>query len=220
MRFDDRNRKEIEIYVQRLIQMSRASGINLIISTQRPSTNVITGVIKANIPSRIAFKVPSQIDSKTIIDVAGAEELLIYGDILFAKVGEYKIKRLQTPYISDKEIEDIMREIERENELYYDIKILELINEYNNNSNRDYNIKQDEEEIDPFLLEAIEYVIQIGQASTSFIQRRFKVGYSRAGRIIDQMEERGIISGYLGSKPREVLVTLDKWKELKNGYNI
>ncbi len=212
--------KEIEIYVQRLIQMSRASGINLIISTQRPSTNVITGVIKANIPSRIAFKVPSQIDSKTIIDVAGAEELLIYGDILFTKVGEYKIKRLQTPYISDKEIEDIMREIERDNELYHDIKILESINKDNNNSNRDYNIEQDEEEIDPFLLEAIEYVIQIGQASTSFIQRRFKVGYARAGRIIDQMEERGIISGYLGSKPREVLITLDKWKQLNNGYNI
>lgn len=212
--------KEIEIYVQRLIQMARASGINLIISTQRPSTNVITGVIKANIPSRIAFKVPSQIDSKTIIDVAGAEELLIYGDILFNKVGEYKIKRLQTPYISDKEIEDIMREIERDNELYYDVKILESINEYNNNSNRDYNLEQDEEEIDPFLLEAIEYVIQIGQASTSFIQRRFKVGYARAGRIIDQMEERGIISGYLGSKQREVLITLDKWKQLKNGYNI
>lgn len=103
--------KEIEIYVQRLIQMSRASGINIIISTQRPSTNVITGVIKANIPSRIAFKVPSQIDSKTIIDVAGAEELLMYGDILFTKAGEYKIKRVQTPYISNKEIEDIISEI-------------------------------------------------------------------------------------------------------------
>lgn len=212
--------KEIEIYVQRLIQMSRASGINLIISTQRPSTNVITGVIKANIPSRIAFKVPSQIDSKTIIDVAGAEKLLIYGDILFTKVGEYKIKRIQTPYISDKEIEDIMREIKRDNKLYYDIKILESINEYNNNSNRDYNIEQDEEEIDPFLLEAIEYVLQIGQASASFIQRKFKVGYARAGRIIDQMEERGIISGYLGSKPRKVIITLDKWKQLKNEYNI
>lgn len=103
--------KEIEIYIQRLIQMCRASGINVIVSTQRPSTDVITGVIKANIPSRIAFKVPSQIDSKTIIDVAGAEELLIYGDILFSKVGERKIKRIQTPYISDKEIEDIMNEI-------------------------------------------------------------------------------------------------------------
>lgn len=102
--------KEIEIYVQRLIQMSRASGINLIISTQRPSTNVITGVIKANIPSRIAFKVPSQIDSKTIIDIAGAEELLIYGDILFTKVGD-KIRRIQTPYITDKEIENIIDEI-------------------------------------------------------------------------------------------------------------
>lgn len=111
--------KEIELYVQRLIQMSRAAGINLIISTQRPSTNVITGTIKANIPSKIAFKVPSQIDSKTIIDKAGAEELLLYGDILFSKVGECKIKRLQTPYISDNEIENIMGEIGICNDLHY-----------------------------------------------------------------------------------------------------
>lgn len=208
--------KEIETHVQRLIQMSRASGISLIISTQRPSTNVITGVIKANIPSRIAFKVPSQIDSKTIIDVAGAEKLLMYGDILFTKVDEYKIKRLQIPYVSKKEIEDIMKEIERDNELHYDIKILELINEYNEYFNREYNTEQDEEEIDPFLLEAIEFVIQTGQTSTSFIQRRFKIGYARASRIIDQMEERGIISGYLGSKPREVLITLDKWRQLNS----
>lgn len=108
--------KEMEIYVQRLIQMSRASGINMIISTQRPSTDVITGVIKANIPARVAFKVPSQNDSKTIIDVAGAEELLMYGDILFTKVGEYKIRRLQTPYISDKELDDIVHEIKKDNE--------------------------------------------------------------------------------------------------------
>ena len=104
-------KKEIEIYIQKLIQMSRASGIHVIISTQRPSTDVITGVIKANIPARLAFKVPSQIDSKTIIDVAGAEELLMYGDVLFSKVAECKIKRVQTPYISDKEIEDIINEI-------------------------------------------------------------------------------------------------------------
>lgn len=208
--------KEIEIYVQRLIQMSRASGINLIISTQRPSTNVLTGVIKANIPSRIAFKVPAQIDSKTIIDVAGAEDLLIYGDILFTKVDEYKIKRIQTPYISNKEIEDIMIEIKKDNEQHYDIKILETINEYKDDYNIEYNTEQDKEEIDPFLLEAIESVIQTGQASTSFIQRRFKIGYARASRIIDQMEERGIISGYLGSKPREVLITLEKWKQLNS----
>lgn len=210
--------KEIVTYIQRLIQMCRASGINIIISTQRPSTNVITGVIKANIPSRIAFKVPSQIDSKTIIDVAGAEELLMYGDILFSKVGECKIRRVQTPYISDKEIEDIMNEIGINNELYYSTELLKSVNENDNDNDfvENYNIEFEEDEIDPFLLEAIECVIETGQATTSFIQRRFKVGYARAGRIIDQMEERGIISGYMGSKPRDVLITLEEWNKLKN----
>ena len=205
--------KEIESYVQRLIQMSRALGINIIISTQRPSTNVITGTIKANIPSRIAFKVPSQIDSKTIIDIAGAEELLIYGDILFTKVGECKVKRLQTPYISDKEIEDIMNEIEIQNNLAYK-ELLEVISKDNNNKfDKNYNTEYEE---DPLLLEAIECVIETGQASTSFIQRRFKLGYARSGKIIDQMEERGIISGYQGSKPRKVLITIEEWNNLRN----
>ena len=208
--------KEIEIYIQKLIQMCRASGINIIISTQRPSTNVITGVIKANIPSRIAFKVPSQTDSKTIIDVAGAEELLIYGDILFSKVGECKIKRVQTPYISDKEIEDIMNEMEIKNDLYYNAELLNSVNKNDTDFDENYDIEYEEDEIDPFLLEAIECVIETGQAATSFIQRRFKVGYARAGRIIDQMEERGIISGYRGSKPREVLITLEEWNRLKD----
>lgn len=208
--------KEIEIYIQRLIQMCRASGINIIISTQRPSTDVITGIIKANIPSRIAFKVPSQIDSKTIIDVAGAEELLIYGDILFSKVSECKIKRIQTPYISDKEIEDIMNEMRINNELYYNTELFDMVNKNDIDLSPNNIIEYEEDERDPFLVDAIESVIEKGQAETSFIQRRFKVGYARAGKIIDQMEERGIISGYQGSKPREVLITLEEWNRLKN----
>ena len=208
--------KEIELYVQRLIQMSRASGINLIISTQRPSTNVITGTIKANIPSRIAFKVPSQTDSKTIIDIAGAEELLIYGDILFTKVGESKIKRIQTPYISDNEIENIMNDIWKNNDLHSSKELLEIINKDNHKPDRSYDIEYNEDEEDPFLYEAIEAVVETGYASTSFIQRNFKVGYSRAGRIIDQLEEKGIISENQGSKPREVLITLEEWDNLKN----
>jgi len=209
--------KEIEIYVQRLIQMSRAAGIHVIISTQRPSTNIITGLIKASIPSRIAFKVPSQIDSRTIIDIVGAEDLLIYGDILFSKIGQCKISRLQTPYISDKEIEDIMKEIATNNELYYNEELIKVVYENNNDEfNKNYDNEYEDEEIDPFLLEAIECVIQTGQASTSFIQRRFKIGYARAGRIMDQLEERGIISGYQGSKPREVLMTLQEWDRLKD----
>ena len=198
--------KEIEIYIQRLIQMCRASGIHIIISTQRPSANVITGIIKSNIPARIAFKVPSQIDSKTIIDVAGAEELLIYGDVLFSKMSECKIKRVQTPYISDKEIEAIMNEMKNNNELHYNKELLNLVNKNDNFFDKNDFIEYEADETDPFLLEAIECVIKTGQATTSFIQRRFKVGYARAGKIIDQMEEGGIVSGYQGSKPREILV--------------
>ena len=208
--------KEIEIYIQRLIQMCRASGIHIIISTQRPSANVITGIIKSNIPARIAFKVPSQIDSKTIIDVAGAEELLIYGDVLFSKMSECKIKRVQTPYISDKEIEAIMNEMKNNNELHYNKELLNLVNKNDNFFDKNDFIEYEADETDPFLLEAIECVIKTGQATTSFIQRRFKVGYARAGKIIDQMEEGGIVSGYQGSKPREILITLEEWNRLKN----
>ena len=208
--------KEIEIYIQRLIQMCRASGIHIIISTQRPSANVITGIIKSNIPARIAFKVPSQIDSKTIIDVAGAEELLIYGDVLFSKISECKIKRVQTPYISDKEIEAIMNEMKNNNELHYNKELLNLVNKNDNFFDKNDFIEYEADETDPFLLEAIECVIKTGQATTSFIQRRFKVGYARAGKIIDQMEEGGIVSGYQGSKPREILITLEEWNRLKN----
>lgn len=207
--------KEIEIYIQRLIQMCRAAGINIIISTQRPSTNVITGVIKANIPTRIAFKVPSQTDSKTIIDIAGAEELLIYGDILFSKVGEYKIKRVQTPYISDKEIKDIMNEIGINNEFYYKAELLNTVNKNDTDFDENYDIDESNE-IDPLLLEAIECVIETGQASASFIQRRFKVGYARAERIMNQMEEKGIISGYEGSRPRKVFLKNDNINIIEN----
>ncbi|MDO5555682.1 MAG: DNA translocase FtsK [Clostridia bacterium] len=205
--------KEIEIYIQKLINICRESGINIIISTQRPSTNVITGVIKVNISARIAFKVPSQIDSKTIIDIAGAEELLIYGDILFSKVSECKVKRVQVPYISDIEIKDIINEIETINKA----KLLSSIDNDNyNNFDKNCDIEDEEDDTDLFLEDAIETVIETGQASASFIQRKFDIGYARAGRIIDQMEKRKIISGYEGSKPRKVLITLEKWKRLKN----
>ncbi len=208
--------KEIEIYLQRLIQMCRASGINIIISTQRPSTDVITGTIKANIPSRIAFKVPSKIDSKTIIDVAGAEDLLIYGDILFSKIGECKVKRVQTPYISDKEIEGIMDEMKNKDELDYSEKLLNVVDKKNDNFYKIDVIEHEDDEIAPILLEVIECVIETGQASTSFIQRKFKVGYARAGKIIDRMEEIGVISGYRGSRPREVLITMEEWNRFKS----
>ena len=203
--------KDIEEYVQRLTQMSRAAGIYVIISTQRPSTDVITGVIKANILARIAFKVPSKVDSKTIIDTIGAEKLFLHGDIIYSIAGR-KNMRIQTPYISDEDIETIAHMIKYDN---YD---LNAIKEINTNNEKEPDIYDNNDDyVDPRLEEAIEEVIVSGQTSTSFIQRRLKVGYERAGKIIDQMTERGIISGYQGSKPREVLMTKEKWEELKNG---
>lgn len=204
---------EIEDYIVKLIQMSRAAGIYVIISTQRPSTNVLTGIIKANIPARITFRVPSQIDSKTIIDASGAERLFEYGDILFTKLGNYKFRRIQTPYITDEEIDKVVKEIKSDN---YSLEFLERLNQ-NNKNNEIYDEFEDEDDnTDPLLSEAIEYVMQAEQASTSFIQRRLKVGYARAGKIMDEMEERGIISGYQGSKPREILMTMDEWKDLED----
>lgn len=209
--------KEIEEYIARLIQMSRAAGIHVIISTQRPSTNVITGIIKANIPSRIAFKVPSQVDSRTIIDVAGAEELLMYGDIIFSKLGNRKNRRIQTPYISDEEIQKIVDFFKTNSNVSYNEDILENVDNINKSDDKlKVENEEDDDNTDPLLMEAIECTIQTRQASTSFIQRRFKIDYARAGRIIDQMEERGIISRYQGTKPREVLMTLEEWNKLSD----
>ena len=201
---------EIEVELIQLINISRKVGINIIISTVRPSREVITGQIKVNIPARLTFKVASQIDSRTVIDVAGAEDLLTQGDILFIKTGEREPKRIQTPYISDEEIEKIVAAIKNNNQnedIQERNKIVEEINTYGKDQAEEENKNLFKD--DPLIDEAINYVIREGQASTSIIQRRFKVGYKRAGRIIDQMEERGIISGYYGSKPRKVLINKD-----------
>lgn len=206
---------DVEDAICRLAQMARAAGMHLVIATQRPSVDVITGIIKANIPSRIAFAVSSQVDSRTILDMAGAEKLLGKGDMLFYPIGASKPVRVQGAFVSDKEVEKIVDFIKSNGEVTYNEDILESI-EKANSSDRDLdNMKDEEDDTDPFLMDAIETVIDIGQASTSFIQRRFKVGYARAGRIIDQMEARGIISGYEGSKPRQVLITKERWEELK-----
>ncbi len=206
---------DVEDAICRLAQMARAAGMHLVIATQRPSVDVITGIIKANIPSRIAFAVSSQVDSRTILDMAGAEKLLGKGDMLFYPIGASKPIRVQGAFVSDKEVEKIVDFIKSNGEVTYNEDILESI-EKANSSDREIDASKDEEDdTDPFLMDAIETVIDIGQASTSFIQRRFKVGYARAGRIIDQMEARGIISGYEGSKPRQVLITKERWEELK-----
>ena len=212
--------KEVEESICRLAQKARAAGMHLVIATQRPSVDVITGLIKANVPSRIAFAVSSQIDSRTILDMVGAEKLLGKGDMLFYPAGASKPTRVQGAFVDDKEVEKIVDFLKANGgESTYNTDIIESI-EKANTSDKEKDLESaTDDETDPFLMEAIETVVETGQASTSFIQRRFKVGYARAGRIIDQMEERGIISGYQGCKPREVLMSKERWEELKMQTN-
>ena len=209
--------KDVEDAICRLAQMARAAGMHLVIATQRPSVDVITGIIKANIPSRIAFAVSSQVDSRTILDAVGAEKLLGKGDMLFYPSGASKPTRVQGSFVSDDKVEKIVDFLKfNGGEAKYNEDIIESI-EKANSTDQELDRMEEEDDADPLLMEAIDTVVETGQASTSFIQRRFKVGYARAGRIIDQMEERGIISGYQGSKPREVLITKERLDELKMG---
>jgi len=206
--------KDVEDSICRLAQKARAAGMHLVIATQRPSVDVITGLIKANVPSRIAFAVSSQIDSRTILDQVGAEKLLGKGDMLFFPSGASKPTRVQGAFVTDDEVEKIVDFIKANGTATYSEDILESI-ENSNKSEKDLEDENSDDDSDPFLPEAIETVIEIGTASASLIQRKFKVGYARAARIIDQMEARGIISGYQGSKPREVLMSKERWEELK-----
>lgn len=208
-------KNDVEDAICRLAQKARAAGMHLVIATQRPSVDVITGLIKANIPSRIAFAVSSQVDSRTILDMVGAEKLLGKGDMLFYPAGASKPTRIQGAFVSDKEVEKIVDFVKDNSNATYNEDIIEQI-EKNNSTDKEIDEQMDDDDdTDPLLMEAIDVVVETRQASTSFIQRRFKVGYARAGRIIDQMEERGIISGFQGSKPREVLMPKERWEELK-----
>jgi len=200
---------DVEDAICRLAQMARAAGMHLVVATQRPSVDVITGLIKANIPSRISFAVSSQVDSRTILDMGGAEKLLGKGDMLFYPAGQQKPIRVQGTFVSDKEVEKVVEFIKSQCNTEYDNSI---IDEIDNNISNDDNI---EEECDELLPQAIEMVIEAGQASVSLLQRRFKVGYARAARMIDQMEARGIVGGFEGSKPRQVLITRQQWLEMK-----
>ena len=210
-------KNDVEDAICRLAQKARAAGMHLVIATQRPSVDVITGLIKANVPSRIAFAVSSQVDSRTILDSVGAEKLLGKGDMLFFPSGAPKPSRVQGAFVSDDEVEKIVDFIKSNGTATYSEDILESIENSNKTDKELAQEQAEDDDTDPFLMDAIQTVVETGQASTSFIQRRFKVGYARAGRIIDQMEERGVISGYQGSKPREVLMSMDKWNELKMG---
>ena len=208
--------KEVEESICRLAQKARAAGMHLVIATQRPSVDVITGLIKANVPSRIAFAVSSQVDSRTILDSSGAEKLLGKGDMLFFPAGAPKPTRVQGAFVSDSEVEKIVDFVKSNGTATYSEDILESI-ENNGKTDKELAEAAEDDDTDPLLMEAIDLVVESGTASTSFIQRKLKVGYARAGRIIDQMEERGIISGYQGSKPRQVLMGIEKLQELKMG---
>lgn len=192
---------EVEDYICRLAQMARAAGIHLIVATQRPSVDIITGTIKANVPSRISFAVSSQADSRTILDMGGAEKLLGKGDMLFYPVGESKPIRVQGAFISEEEINRLVEYLKSQCSVQYEEKV---VGEINNN------FKLSTSESDELLPNAIEMVVDEGQASISLLQRRLKIGYARAARIIDEMEERGVVGGYEGSKPRKVLITKEE----------
>ncbi len=198
--------KEVEDYICRLAQLARAAGIHLIIATQRPSVDVITGLIKANVPSRIAFSVSSQVDSRTILDRGGADKLLGMGDMLYHPMGARNAARVQGAFVSDKEIEKVLAFIkENTGDTHYSEDLAEQIERCASGEN---GVTPDvEEDGDPLLQEAISLAVELGKISTSMIQRRLGVGYARAGRIVDQMEARGIISGANGSKPRDVLIS-------------
>jgi S-DNA-T family DNA segregation ATPase FtsK/SpoIIIE len=194
--------QEVEDAVIRLAQKSRAVGIHLVLATQRPSVDVITGMIKANVPSRIAFAVSSQTDSRVILDSSGAESLLGQGDMLFKPLGTSRLQRVQGAYVSEEEIALIVDQCRRQREQELDETLLEAPVPAGAEE-EDLDFDPDE---DPLLDKAIEIVVQTQTASVSLIQRRLRVGYTRAGRLIDMLERRGIISGYEGSKPRRVLV--------------
>ena len=208
---------EVEDSIRRLSQMARAAGMHLVIATQRPSVNVVTGVIKANIPSRISLKVASQVDSRTIIDSAGAEKLLGRGDMLFAPIGLAKPIRVQGCWVSEKEVERVSDFIKNSFILDYDQSVIEEIEKQaekqNEKENKNIASGGDIEVADEKLEEAIQAVIESGQASTSYLQRRLKLGYGRAARLIDIMEEQGIVGTFEGGKPRKVLMSKQEWYE-------
>jgi S-DNA-T family DNA segregation ATPase FtsK/SpoIIIE len=197
--------QEVEDAVIRLAQKSRAVGIHLVLATQRPSVDVITGMIKANVPSRIAFAVSSQTDSRVILDQAGAESLLGQGDMLFKPLGTSRLQRVQGAYVSEEEIALVVSQCGQQREQELDESLLELPEVFAEDVDGDDGEFDPDE--DPLLEKAIEIVVQTQTASVSLIQRRLRVGYTRAGRLIDMLERRGIISGYEGSKPRRVLVS-------------
>lgn len=198
---------EVEDSICRLAQMARATGIHLVVATQRPSVDVITGLIKANIPSRIAFAVSSQVDSRTILDSMGAERLLGRGDMLYSPVGAMKPRRVQGALVTEKEIEAVIKHWKEQGEPSYQEQFMNI---------PDREKREETVEEDDLFWEAVRIVVEYGQASASILQRRLRVGYTRAARLVDMMEAKGMVGAYEGSKPREVYITARQMEELKN----
>ena len=211
-------KKDVEASILRLTQMARAAGMHLIIATQRPSADVITGVIKANVPSRIAFAVSSKLESNIILGCAGAEALIGKGDMMYEPIGAVKATRVQGCFISSDEVEAVVNYVKQNGTAEYSQEIIDQIEkqaQQSEESSEGGGGVFDDGDADEMLDAAIDVVVESGQASTSMLQRRLKLGYSRAARIIDQMEERGIVGEFEGSKPRKILITRDEWREMK-----
>ena len=214
--------KEVEESICRVAQMGRAAGMHLVIATQRPSADVITGLMKANIPSRIAFAVASSMESRIILDTTGAEKLVGKGDMLYFPLGDAKPTRVQGCFITPEEIDRVVSFVKNAaGEAHYDQDVIEKIQQAvdakadKGSKNAPADNSQDGEEVDELLAAAVEVVLETGQASVSMLQRRLKLGYSRAARLVDQMEERGYVGPFEGSKPRQLLITREKWQELQ-----
>lgn len=205
---------DVEQKICRLTQLARAAGIHLVIATQRPSVDVITGLIKANVPSRIAFAVASQVDSRTILGIGGAEKLLGRGDMLFDPSGASKAIRVQGAFISDDEVMDLVDFVKEKAAARYDESVIEALDSADAADKKQKDEEKEEEDTDPLLMDCVELAVDAGQISASMIQRKHRVGYARAGRILDQMEKRGFISGFEGSKPRQTRITREQFYQL------
>ena len=216
--------KEVEESICRIAQMGRAAGIHLIIATQRPSADVITGLMKANIPSRIAFAVASAMESRIILDTQGAEKLVGKGDMLYAPIGNGKPKRVQGCFVSDAEVEAVASYVKSNYVTNYDQQVMEEIEKKaiqtgNKATVSDPEPTNDELSGDEMLPAAVDVILETGQASVSMLQRRLKLGYARAARIVDEMEEKGIVGPFVGSKPRAILITKEQWAAMRNGQS-
>ncbi len=218
--------KEVEESICRVAQMGRASGMHLIIATQRPSADVITGLMKANIPSRIAFAVQSSLDSRIILDTTGAEKLVGRGDMLYFPLGSGKPQRVQGCFISDEEVASVVEFVKRSGTAEYDEEVLHEIEQNaaakdkGNKGGGESAVDSSEDDYDELLPNAIEVVVETGMASVSMLQRRLKLGYSRAARLVDQMEEKGVVGPFEGSKPRQVLISKAQWQEMQYKQNM